>query len=86
MEAPPGVMLTMLTWRKTFIFHCVKTETLLFFSETESSHKESGGGPRGGPGGGPGGASFICSGANHHSDSSRSRCLVRAQRLWGVPF
>lgn len=27
-EAPPGEMPTMLT---TFIFHCVKTETLLFF-------------------------------------------------------
>lgn len=31
MEVLPGQMLTMLTWRKTFIFHCVKTETLLVF-------------------------------------------------------
>lgn len=83
-EAPPGETLTMLTWRKTFIFHCVKTETL-FFSETESSHKESGGGPVGGPGGAP----FICSGANH-SDSSGSGpvyCLDRLECHFNVrPF
>lgn len=64
-EAPPGETLTMLTWRKTFYFSLCEDKHFCFFSETESSHKESGGGP----GGGPGGAPFICSGANHHSDS-----------------